>query len=83
MPGLWGARTPLVGGYPPDSTAVDLILTLLILLLLVVLALRGLALMWARISTESGAAERAETLPREPETFEDADSGLEVFSEIA
>src|SRR5579872_66913 len=81
--GVWGVRTLLVGGYPPDSTAVDLILTLLILLLLVVLALRGLALMWAQVNTESGAADRGAAVPRATETFEDTDSGLEVFSEIA
>lgn len=47
--GVWGVRTLLVGSYPPDSTAVDLILILLILLLLTILVVRGLMLMWRRI----------------------------------
>ena len=44
--GVWGVRTLLVGSFPPDSTAVDLILTVVILVLLVILALRGLAHVW-------------------------------------
>ena len=47
--GVWGVRTLLVGGYPPDSTAVDLLLVFLILVLLMILMVRGLLLMWARL----------------------------------
>lgn len=46
--GVWGVRTLLVGSYPPDSTAIDLILTLVILLLLLILAVRGLAHVWRK-----------------------------------
>lgn len=52
--GVWGVRTLLVGSYPPDSTAVDLILVLLILLLLTILLVRGLVLMWRRIHDGPG-----------------------------
>jgi hypothetical protein len=48
--GVWGVRTLLVGSYPPDSTAVDLILTFLILVLLIILTLRGLLLTWRRVA---------------------------------
>lgn len=46
--GVWGVRSLLVGNYPPDSTAVDLVLSGVILLLLFVIALRGLIYIWPR-----------------------------------
>ena len=81
--GMWGVRTLLVGGYPPDSTAVDLILTFLILVLLMVVMVRGLLLMWQR----SGNPQRASltrdrpTLMGPPERTEE--SLDDIFSDIA
>ena len=49
--GVWGVRTLLVGSYPPDSTAVDLVLTFLILMLLMVVMVRGLLLIRRRITS--------------------------------
>lgn len=82
--GVWGVRTLLVGSYPPDSTAVDLILIFLILMLLMILTVRGLLLMWRRISDL-----RTELSPSEPtavvgrQEHEEDEEGLESFSEIA
>ena len=80
--GVWGVRTLLVGGYPPDSTAVDLLLVFLILILLMILMVRGLSLMWSRLqarTTESQGYERRQAFTEQevPELPED------VFSEIA
>ncbi len=40
--GVWGARSMLLGGYPADSTAVDITLTMVIMLLLGGISFRGL-----------------------------------------
>lgn len=82
--GVWGVRTLLVGSYPPDSTAVDLILEFLILALLMILTVRGLLLMWGRVRSadevNSGHEEHEDT-----QISQGAEGGadLEAFSEIA
>ncbi len=80
--GVWGVRTLLVGGYPPDSTAVDLILIFLILVLLMILTVRGLLLMWRRVASspvEVNAEHDAAALGQE----EECDTDLEALAEIA
>ena len=47
--GVWGVRSLLVGSYPADSTAVDLVLSSVILMLLLVIAVRGLAQLHQRL----------------------------------
>jgi hypothetical protein len=80
--GVWGVRTLLVGSYPPDSTAVDLVLIFLILVLLMILMVRGLLLMWARLDGRAARGAGAPLRDRfdEPEA---ADLGEELTSEIA
>lgn len=80
--GVWGVRTLLVGGYPPDSTAVDLLLIFLILVLLMILMVRGLLLMWARMQgrLDGGADAPLSGYFDEPEA---ADLGEDLASEIA
>lgn len=61
--GVWGVRSLLVGGYPPDSTGVDLVLEASILLLLLAVTARATHYMWPksrtlRIKNEAGRAER-------------------------
>lgn len=48
--GVWGVRSLLVGSYPADSTAVDLVLSAVILGLLLVISVRGLAQLHRRLS---------------------------------
>jgi len=81
--GMWGVRTLLVGGYPPDSTAVDLILTFLILVLLMVVMVRGLLLMWQRIGNRQGtplSRDRPALVGQTERTEESLD---DIFSDIA
>jgi hypothetical protein len=80
--GVWGVRTLLVGSYPPDSTAVDLVLIFLILVLLMILMGRGLVVMWARLQGRParGADDTASEGFDEPEM---PDLGEELSSEIA
>lgn len=83
--GVWGVRTLLVGGYPPDSTSVDLILVFLILVLLIILMVRGLLLMWRRATGRPAlqVPERAaEDLGGDDEYAADSDSS-DVLSDIA
>jgi hypothetical protein len=83
--GVWGVRTLLVGNYPPDSTAVDLVLSFLILLILAVVMVRGLLLMWARISAvpdNVGADEAPRAFPEERLRSESMEP-LEDFSHSA
>jgi hypothetical protein len=40
--GIWGVRALLLGGYPPNTTIVDSVLTLLIVLILGVISLRAM-----------------------------------------
>ena len=79
--GVWGVRTLLVGSYPPDSTAVDLVLVFLILVLLLILMIRGLALMHGRVTGRAGPVS-AEREAMAFEAFEESPD-LDVFSEIA
>ena len=79
--GVWGVRTLLVGGYPPDSTAVDLVLIFLILVLLMILMIRGLALMHARVTGRVSPVSAGHQ-PMAFEAFEETPD-LDVFSEIA
>jgi hypothetical protein len=83
--GVWGVRTLLVGSYPPDSTAVDLILIFLILVLLMILTLRGLLLMWRRIGNHASWGETKEEVigVHEPEEREEEEASLEPLSDIA
>jgi len=46
--GVWGVRSLLVGGYPPDSTGVDLVLEASILLLLLAVTARAMYYMWPK-----------------------------------
>ncbi len=46
--GVWGIRSLLVGGYPPDSTGVDLVLEAAILLLLLTVTARAVYYMWPK-----------------------------------
>ncbi len=46
--GVWGIRSLLVGGYPPDSTGVDLVLEASILLLLLTVTARAVYYMWPK-----------------------------------
>jgi hypothetical protein len=80
--GVWGVRTLLVGSYPPDSTAVDLVLVLLILVLLLILMIRGLALMHHRVTgrAEPASASRAGSELGAGEEVPELD---DVFSDIA
>lgn len=57
--GVWGARTLLVGSYPPDTTAVDLVLTLVIVLLLLQVMARGLLYMGRRAFSKPGGPDDA------------------------
>jgi hypothetical protein len=72
--GVWGVRTLLVGGYPPDSTAVDLILTFLILMLLMVVMARGLAVIWRRIGRQHDGLDAPDVpvMVHTPEPLEDS-----------
>lgn len=76
--GVWGVRTLLVGSYPPDSTAVDLLLIFLTLVLLLIVMGRGLLVMWRRMTPDEGVVvpsrERFRTAPEA--------EGLESFSEF-
>ena len=76
--GVWGVRTLLVGSYPPDSTAVDLILTFLILVLLMVVMARGLALIWRRVGTRHDSLDAPQDPPvlHGPEPLEDSFENL-------
>jgi hypothetical protein len=81
--GMWGVRTLLVGGYPPDSTAVDLILTFLILMLLMVVMVRGLLLMRQRLANQHGTPltrDRPALVDQRERTEQSLD---DIFSEIA
>jgi hypothetical protein len=83
--GVWGVRTLLVGNYPPDSTAVDLVLSFLILMILIVVMVRGLVLMWGRISSAPdsvGTGEAPRAVPEENSRFESKEP-LKDFSDIA
>jgi hypothetical protein len=83
--GVWGVRTLLVGNYPPDSTAVDLVLSFLILMILVVVMVRGLHLMWGRIGTAPDSVGTGE-VPRalsEENSRSEATEPLKEFSDIA
>ena len=83
--GVWGVRTLLVGNYPPDSTAVDLVLSFLILMILIVVMVRGLLLMWGRIGSASdsvGAGEVPRALVEEYSSPE-LEEPFESFSEPA
>jgi hypothetical protein len=71
--GVWGVRTLLVGNYPPDSTAVDLVLSFLILMILIVVMVRGLLLMWGRIGSVSDSVDPGEA----PRVLPEEDSGSE------
>lgn len=46
--GVWGVRSLVVGGYPPDSTGVDLVLEAAIFLVLLVVGIRSVMFMWPR-----------------------------------
>ena len=46
--GVWGARSMLLGGFPADSTLVDITLTLIIQLLLGVIAVRALVYLYTK-----------------------------------
>jgi hypothetical protein len=86
--GVWGVRTLLVGSYPPDSTAVDLILVFLILVLLVILMVRGLMLMWRRLGTRPdvvGSPNLIDTTVgnKSAGQQEEGNDAFEVYSEIA
>ena len=63
--GVWGVRSLLVGSYPADSTAVDLVLSGVILMLLFVIAVRGLAQLHRRMSGVGTSAGRSEEAPEE------------------
>jgi hypothetical protein len=83
--GVWGVRTLLVGSYPPDSTAVDLVLSFLILMILIVVMVRGLLLMWGRISSAPdsiGAGEASRALAEETSRSE-PEEPFENVSDIA
>ena len=59
--GVWGVRSLLVGNYPADSTAVDLVLSGVILMLLFIIAVRGLVNLHHRLSGSAPAPPRAES----------------------
>ena len=61
--GVWGVRSLLVGGYPPDSTGVDLVLEASILLLLLAVTARAISYMWPK-SRGSRTNEEADRSPR-------------------
>jgi hypothetical protein len=46
--GVWGVRSLLLGGYAPNTTAVDAALTLLIVAVLFVISVRAFRYMWGR-----------------------------------
>jgi hypothetical protein len=48
--GVWGVRSLLVGSYPADSTAVDLVLSAVILGLLLIISVRGLIQLHHRLA---------------------------------
>jgi hypothetical protein len=81
--GMWGVRTLLVGGYPPDSTAVDLILTFMILVLLMVVMVRGLLLMWRRTGNRLGTALARDRPALVGQTERTQESLDDIFSDIA
>ncbi|HEV2368812.1 MAG TPA: hypothetical protein VGR90_02990 [Acidimicrobiales bacterium] len=87
--GVWGVRSLLVGSYPADSTAVDLVLSAVILMLLLVIAVRGLVQLYGRMtngrapappSRSSGHAD-AQTAGELPEVPELPDELVEPSAE--
>jgi hypothetical protein len=83
--GVWGVRTLLVGSYPPDSTAVDLVLSFLILVILMILIVRGLLHMWGRMGSASdtvGAGDSQRT-PVEENARSETHERFENVSEIS
>ena len=54
--GVWGVRSLLVGSYPADSTAVDLVLSAVILMLLFIISVRGLVQLHHRMTGAVPAA---------------------------
>jgi hypothetical protein len=83
--GVWGVRTLLVGNYPPDSTAVDLVLSFLILMILIVVMVRGLHHMWGRIGSahESIGAGEAPRALKEEDPRSEREEPFENFSDTA
>jgi hypothetical protein len=65
--GVWGVRSLLVGSYPADSTAVDLVLSAVILMLLFIIAVRGLVQLNRRMSGTGAPTSRTEEAPEEEE----------------
>lgn len=63
--GVWGVRSLLVGSYPADSTAVDLVLSAVILMLLFIIAVRGLVQLHHRMSGAGPTAPRPEEASEE------------------
>ncbi len=83
--GVWGVRTLLVGSYPPDSTAVDLVLSFLILMILMILIVRGLLLMWGRIgpaSDNAGADDTPRLLTKEKSRSDGEEESFERRSSM-
>jgi hypothetical protein len=80
--GVWGVRTLLVGSYPPDSTAVDLILTFLILVLLIILTLRALLLSWRRVARPAGDLASSVEAAFAAESGESGEGPMDAFAEI-
>lgn len=57
--GVWGARSMLLGGFPADSTLVDITLTLIILLLLGIIVVRALTYLYTKSAFTFLARSRA------------------------
>lgn len=55
--GVWGVRSLLVGGYPPDSTGVDLVLEAAVFLVLLIVGARSALFMWPRTHFGAGRAQ--------------------------
>ena len=86
--GVWGVRSLLVGSYPADSTAVDLVLSSVILMLLMVIAVRGLVQLHRRVgadrpipaarSAHGSGEDLVEELPELPEEPAEVHAGAHV-----
>lgn len=55
--GIWGVRSLLVGSYPPDSTAVDFVLSTIILLLLLAIGVRAGIFLHGKATAQDKAEE--------------------------
>lgn len=62
--GVWGVRSLVLGSYPPDTTAVDIVLTVVAFFLLCTIAVRGLNYMHLQSGFRLPGLAHAKTEPK-------------------